>query len=152
MNWLLKKFDELTVHELYAILQLRNEVFAVEQNCVYRDMDDKDQQSWHLMGWSKEESPGKKQLAAYTRILPPGLSYPEASIGRVVTAAFARGQGAGRSLMERSIEELYNLFGKVPVRIGAQYYLLGFYNSLGFVQSSAIYDEDGIDHIEMLLA
>lgn len=151
MNWVLKKFNELTVQELYAILQLRNEVFAVEQNCVYRDMDDKDQQSWHLMGWSAEKSSGKEQLAAYTRILPPGLSYPEASIGRVVTASFARGQGAGRLLMERSIDELYKLFGKVPVKIGAQYYLLGFYNSLGFVQSSDIYDEDGIDHIEMLL-
>jgi ElaA protein len=152
MNWVLKKFDELTVQELYAILQLRNEVFAVEQNCVYRDMDDKDQQSWHLMGWTPEDATGKNRLAAYTRILPPGLSYPEASIGRVVTASFARGQGAGRILMERSIDELYKLFGKVPVKIGAQYYLLAFYNSLGFVQSSDIYDEDGIDHIEMLLA
>ena len=80
MNWLLKKFDELTIYELYAILQLRNEVFVVEQNCVYPDLDHKDQSSWHLMCIDNEK------LVAYTRILPPGLSYTEPAIGRVVTS------------------------------------------------------------------
>lgn len=145
MNWILKKFEELSLQELYAILQLRNEVFAVEQNCVYRDMDDKDQFSWHLMGWSDEK------LVAYTRIIPPGIVYPQASIGRVVTAASVRRSGTGRLLMERSLTELFALFGKVPVKIGAQLYLKQFYSSLGFVQTSEPYDEDGIDHIEMTL-
>ena len=146
MNWVLKKFGELTVHELYAILQLRNDVFAVEQNCVYRDLDDKDQGSYHLMGWSEE------RLVAYTRIVPPGTAYPQASIGRVVTAPAVRRTGAGKLLMERSISELYRLYGKIPIKIGAQLYLRDFYTALGFIQISDVYDEDGIDHIEMLLS
>jgi ElaA protein len=145
MNWILKKFDELSVHELYAILRLRNEVFGVEQNCVYLDVDNKDQSCYHLMGWINEE------LAAYTRIVPPAVAYAEASIGRVVTSALHRRSGLGRELMNESIRRLYDLFGKVPVRIGAQVYLLKFYSSLGFIQDGDIYDEDGIDHVQMLL-
>lgn len=146
MNWTCKKFDDLSVHELYAILQLRNEVFAVEQNCVYPDMDNKDQAAHHLMGWENSK------LAAYTRLLPPGLAYPLPSIGRVVTSAAARGTGAGRELMRRSIQLIYDLFGKQPVKIGAQLYLRDFYTSFGFVQTSDVYPEDGIDHIEMVLS
>ena len=122
MNWVLKKFDELSNHELYKILQLRCEVFVLEQNCPYLDEDDKDQQSYHLMGWKDD------LLAAYTRILPAGLAFEEASIGRVVTSPKARGAGIGRSLMLKSLEQLYKLFGVVPVRIGAQLYLKEFYN------------------------
>ena len=144
MEWILKKFDELTPHELYRILQLRNEVFVVEQNCVFQDADDKDQASWHLMGVDN------RKLIAYTRIVPTGVSYAEPSIGRVVTSPSARGSGAGRALMKESIRAVYALFGKQPIRIGAQYYLKHFYESLGFQQVSAIYDEDGIDHIYML--
>ena len=159
MNWILKKFVDLTRFELYAILQLRNEEFAVEQNCVYPDMDNKDQLSFHLMGWSNDppgpagEIPLKQQekLAAYTRIIPPGIAYKEPSIGRVVTAGLIRGTGAGRELMERSVQAAYELFGKLPVRIGAQLYLLSFYSSLGFTQTSEVYLEDGIEHIEMIL-
>jgi ElaA protein len=142
---MVKKFEELTVYELYAILQLRNEVFAIEQNCVYPDLDNKDQSSWHLMGWEDDK------LVAYTRLVPPGVAYPEASIGRVVTAKSIRRNGAGKELMKRSIEETYRLFGKKPVKIGAQVYLKDFYTSFGFLQTSDIYDEDGIDHIEMVL-
>ncbi|SRR5258705_8449730 len=144
ISWTVKKFDELSVHELYAILRLRSEVFVVEQNCVFQDMDNKDQSSYHLMGWEDHA------LAAYTRLIPPGVVYPSASIGRVITSQAARGTGIGRQLMEKSIEEATSLFGNIPIKIGAQLYLKEFYNSFGFDQSSDIYDEDGIDHIEMI--
>ncbi len=147
MNWTLKKFETLTVDELYALLRLRTEVFVVEQNCVFQDMDNKDQHCYHLMGWKENE------LVAYTRLVPLGISYSEyPSIGRVVTSPAARGEGIGRRLMEKSIEETRRLFGNNPIKIGAQLYLLAFYASLGFVQSSDIYIEDGIEHIEMILS
>lgn len=145
MNWVLKKFEDQTPHELYAIMQLRNEVFVVEQNCAYQDADNKDLHSFHLMGWKDNK------LVAYTRLLPPGLSYPEPSIGRVVTSPSVRKEGYGRELMKTSIDNIYNLFGHQPVRIGAQLYLKNFYASLGFQQTSDVYLEDGIEHIEMIL-
>ena len=148
-TWTLKKFDELTPHELYAILQLRSEVFVVEQNCVYQDMDNKDLKAWHLMGWNNE-SPDRK-LLAHTRLLPPGLSYPEASIGRVVSSPSVRGKGIGRELMNKSIEKIYILYGAGPIRIGAQLYLKSFYASLGFQPEGEIYLEDNIQHIIMYL-
>lgn len=143
MRWTTKKFDDLTPSELYAILRLRTEVFVVEQTCVFQDMDNKDQLSWHLMGWDND------LLIAYTRLVPPGVSYEFPSIGRVVTSPAARKTGVGKILMERSIGETARLFGKSAIRIGAQLYLKKFYSSFGFEQSSDIYDEDGIDHIEM---
>ena len=142
--WQLKKFDSLTPHELYTILRLRTEVFVVEQTCIFQDMDNKDQSSYHLMGWEKDN------LVAYTRLVPPGISYNEPSIGRVVTSPAARGSGIGKLLMEKSIEEINRLYGKTPIKLGAQLYLKKFYESLGFRQSSDVYDEDGIDHIEMI--
>ena len=145
LNWILKDFSELTTAELYDILQLRIEVFIVEQNCVFQDADYKDQSASHLMGYADNK------LAAYTRLLPAGKSFSEASIGRVVTAGFARNSGIGKKLMTESINRLYQLFGKQPIRIGAQLYLKKFYESFGFQQSSAVYLEDGIEHIEMLL-
>jgi ElaA protein len=145
MIWLCKKFDDLAPHELYAILQLRNEVFVVEQNCVFQDADNKDQYCYHLMGWQQNI------LAAYSRIVPPDISYSESSIGRIVTSPNARGNGIGRELVKQSIEELYILFGKIPIKIGAQMYLQKFYESFGFRQTSDIYLEDDIPHIEMLL-
>ncbi|RYG40175.1 MAG: GNAT family N-acetyltransferase [Chitinophagaceae bacterium] len=144
ITWILKPFAALTTDELYAILRLRTEVFVVEQNCVFQDMDNKDQQSFHLMGWQSD------QLAAYTRLIPAGVSYEEPSIGRVVTAPGARGMGLGKLLMDKSIEELEGLYGKTPVKIGAQLYLKKFYESLGFGQTGDIYIEDGIDHILMI--
>ena len=147
MNWICKKFDELTPHELYAILQLRNIVFAVEQNCVYPDLDDKDQSCWHMMGWETNK------LIAYTRLVPPGISYPALpAIGRVVTAPTARKNGVGKELMKISIAKTRKLFGNLSIKIGAQVYLKKFYESFGFMQTSDIYDEDGIDHIEMILS
>ena len=144
MKWLLKKFENLAPHELYAILQLRNEVFVVEQNCVYQDADNKDKFSFHLMGWEEDK------LIAYTRLIPAGIAYTEPSIGRVVTSPSARGTGAGRELMQCSIDNIYKLFGKHPIRIGAQLYLKKFYSSLGFEPTGDIYLEDGIEHIEMV--
>lgn len=144
INWLLKKFDELTPHQLYAILQLRNEVFVVEQNCVFQDADNKDQNSYHLMGFSG------KELVAYTRLVPAGEAYDEASIGRVVTSPSVRGSGAGKELMQQSIKNLYQLFGKQPIKLGAQLYLKKFYESFGFEKVSDVYLEDGIEHIYMI--
>ena len=145
LTWTLKNFHDLTVDELYAILHLRSEIFVVEQNCVFLDVDYKDQKASHLMGYDNDK------LVAYTRLLPPGISYTEMSIGRVVTLAAARNSGIGKLLMTTSIGKIYELFGKQPVRIGAQLYLKRFYESFGFQQSSAVYIEDGIEHIEMLL-
>ncbi|MCW3119064.1 MAG: hypothetical protein JWM28_3146 [Chitinophagaceae bacterium] len=143
IKWVLKKFDDLTLDELYAILQLRIEVFIVEQNCPFQDADNKDQLTHHLMGWQDD------LLCAYTRILPPGIFYELPSIGRVVTSPKTRKNGLGRLLMERSIRETENLYGPLNIRIGAQFYLKKFYQSLGFIQSSEIYLEDNIEHIEM---
>ncbi len=145
IHWQLKRFDELTPFELYEIIWLRNEVFVVEQNCVFQDADYKDQKSWHLMGMNEE---GK--LIAYCRILPGGVSYNSVSIGRVLTSPAARRTGAGRLLMEKAMEFSKNLFGQTDIKIGAQYYLKNFYSSFGFKQTSDIYLEDGIEHIEMV--
>src|SRR5688572_18862148 len=144
MNWTVKNFNSLTPHELYAILQLRAEVFGIEQNCIYQDMDNKDQHCFHLMGWQNN------QLLAYTRLVPPGISYTQPSIGRVVTSPAARRTGLGKTLIEKSIEEIFRLYGKKSIKIGAQLYLKKFYESFDFEQSGEIYDEDGIAHIHML--
>jgi len=147
ISWVFKKFDDLTPPELYSILQLRNEVFVVEQNCVFQDADNRDQASYHLMGWNNEI------LIAYSRIVPAGIAYDSLpSIGRVVTSPKMRNAGTGKLLMQKSIEELQKLFGKVSIKIGAQLYLKGFYESFGFIQSGEMYLEDGIPHIEMIRA
>ena len=144
IHWLLKRFDELSPYQLYAALQLRNAVFVVEQNCIFQDADDRDQNAWHLSGFNDNK------LVAYSRIIPPGFMYQEASIGRVVTAPAVRRTGAGKLLMQQSIKSLYNLFGAVPIKLGAQLYLKNFYASFGFQQISDVYLEDGIEHIYML--
>ncbi|HWK98959.1 MAG TPA: GNAT family N-acetyltransferase [Parapedobacter sp.] len=145
-EWTMKEFASLSLTELYRILQLRQEVFILEQACVYNDLDDKDQLSHHLMAWHGNT------LAAYTRLIPYGISYPDAlSIGRVVTAAGFRGQGLGEALMKRSIEALYSLNGYKTIKIGAQRHLDAFYRRLGFEQTSEPYMDAGILHIEMTL-
>lgn len=146
ITWDIKSFKELNVSELYSIMQLRAEVFVVEQNCPYQDADGKDLRSWHLMGWKDNT------LIAYSRILPAKVSYEEVSIGRVVSSPSVRSSGAGKLLMKRSLEEIEKLFGKVPVRIGAQMYLQKFYEDFGFVREGDEYDEDGIAHIIMIKA
>ena len=144
LTWLCKPFNELTPHELYAILRLRSEVFVLEQNCVFLDMDNKDQIAYHLMGYYGDD------LVAYTRLLDKNTAYKLMSIGRVVTAPKYRGKGMGKELMEESIKRCYELFGKHDIKIGAQLYLQKFYQRLGFIQSSDMYLEDDIEHIEMI--
>nr|WP_295873962.1 GNAT family N-acetyltransferase [uncultured Chitinophaga sp.] len=145
MNWTIKAFEELTVQELYDVLHLRNEIFVVEQQCAYQDLDYSDQKALHLMGRNAEG-----RLVAYTRLFGPGIKYAEASIGRVITSQLARGTGTGRQLMEKSIAAVEEAYGKGPIKIGAQQYLHRFYTSLGFEQTSDTYMEDGIPHIEMV--
>ena len=144
MIWTLKPFDDLTAQELYCILQLRNEVFIVEQNCPYQDLDNKDLDAFHLMGMKENK------LLAYSRLLAPGISYSESSIGRVVSSPAARKTGMGKKLMKESIVQIKNLFQTDIIRIGAQLYLKNFYESFGFIQEGETYLEDNIPHIIML--
>lgn len=140
-----KHFNDLTPHELYAIMRLRSEVFVVEQNCVFLDADNNDQNSHHLLIRDKDN------LAAYCRLIPRGSMYEQMSIGRVVSSPAYRRTGVGKILMGEAIKACYELFGKGPIKIGAQLYLKNFYASFGFVQTSDIYLEDGIQHVEMIL-
>jgi ElaA protein len=144
MRWILKHFNDLTPSELYNILQLRNEVFIVEQTCPYQDCDNKDLKAWHLMGLEEE------RLITYSRLLAPGISYSESSIGRIVSSPSARKRGMGKKLMTESIQQIRNLFQTDIIRIGAQQYLKNFYESFGFVQEGETYLEDNIPHIIML--
>lgn len=144
MNWVCKNFVALSLDEVYAILQLRSEVFVVEQHCYYQDLDGKDQTSFHLMCFEN------RRLIAYARLLPMGATYKHQSIGRVVVKRTERASGLGKMLMQQAIQKSYELFGCNPIMIGAQYHLKRFYQSFGFEQCSNIYDDAGIDHIEML--
>jgi len=142
--WRCARFDELTSRELHDAFQLRSDVFVVEQACPFLDIDGVDPACWHLLGTQD----GK--LAAYARLVPPGVKYPEPSIGRVVTSRAARRSGAGRALMREAVDRAVRLWPGQRLRIGAQMYLKAFYESFGFAQSSDPYDEDGIVHIEMI--
>ncbi|WP_326983602.1 GNAT family N-acetyltransferase [Chryseobacterium sp. MYb264] len=143
-KYLLKSFEELLNNELYEILKLRNEVFIVEQNCIYQDIDDKDEHSLHLTVWIDGN------LAGYTRLLPSGLSYDDISIGRVITSPKYRGVGLGKELIDKSIGYCRSRWGNALIRISAQSYLLKFYESSGFRAIGEEYEEDGIPHIEMI--
>lgn len=144
MTWSIKFFNELEPAELYKIIRLRIEVFIIEQNCIFQDLDEKDTKCYHLMAWDQDK------LAAYTRLVPPGISYETASIGRVVTDSHYRKSGLGRDLMKRSISAVFDIWGEQDITIGAQKYLTTFYTSLGFVQVGDIYLEDDIEHIKMI--
>ena len=140
-------FEELSLHQLYELLALRQEVFAVEQDCVYQDADGKDQQSWHLLGC--DDRTGK--LLAYCRLMPKGLVYEDyIAIGRVITAQEARGKGLGKKLMQEGIREIQKLLGAQAIKISAQSYLQKFYSELGFEATGEEYLEDGIPHIAMI--
>ncbi len=145
IQWSCTAFADLSVAALYEILKLRSEVFVVEQQCIFLDMDDKDVNSYHVTGLVDNK------LIAYSRLIPPGIAFAETSIGRVVTANSARKSGAGKLLMNYSILKAKELFGNQDIRIGAQLYLKKFYSSFGFNTVSEIYLEDGIEHIEMTL-
>lgn len=148
-------FQKLSVSELYEIMALRQAVFVVEQNCPYLDADGKDLTGWHLMGRNMEHpatSGTEGVLVAYTRLLPKGVAYDNyASIGRVVSSPKVRGLGYGKTLMIESISQIKKRFPNQPVKIGAQSYLLKFYQSLGFESTGEEYLEDGIPHTSMVL-
>ena len=144
LEWRLATFERLVASELYALLQLRTEVFVVEQNCVFQDMDGADDQAAHLLGTQSGE------LVAYARLFPAGIKFAEASIGRVVTRGSSRGQGLGHLLILRAIAAVQTLWGAQPIRIGAQARLKAYYSQHGFVDMGVPYIEDGIDHIEMV--
>ncbi|EAR02814.1 GNAT family N-acetyltransferase [Maribacter sp. HTCC2170] len=139
-----KKFNELTNSELYGILQLRSEVFVVEQDCVYQDLDGKDQKAVHILGIKDQK------VVAYTRIFKPGDYFNEASIGRVVVKENERKYGYGYDIMNASIKAVQDNFNKTTIHLSAQTYLKKFYNSLGFKEIGEEYLEDGIPHIGML--
>lgn len=145
MKWNLKKFNELTITELYNILKERTKVFIVEQDCPYLEVDGKDTQSYHLF-LDKEG-----EIIAYLRILPSGVSYPEASLGRVLVKKEYRGLGLGKELLKRGIDFIQNELKETTIKIQAQNYLNKLYSSFGFQTVSNIYLEDNIPHIDMLL-
>ncbi|MBS1763886.1 MAG: GNAT family N-acetyltransferase [Bacteroidetes bacterium] len=146
MLWSLKAFNRLSVNELYDLLQMRQQVFVVEQTCPYRDLDDTDKLSLHLTGRKNN------LVVAYSRIIPPGILYAEPSIGRVATHFEVRGTGIGRELFSRSLEECINLFGMQPIKIMAQCYLRSFYESYGFQVHGDAFPEDNIPHFYMIRA
>ena len=140
------RFEALSLQELYEVLALRNEVFIVEQNCPFQDLDGKDQSAWHCLGFDNNQ-----KLVAYTRLFGKSVYYDGfVSIGRVVISPQARGGGIGKILMQKSIEFCKQLFGNEPIKIGAQVYLLKFYESLGFKSTGQDYLEDGIEHTIMI--
>lgn len=144
MKWQTKSFDELSVNELYAMLQLRAEVFSVEQNCVYQDCDGYDQKAHHVMGWEDDK------LIAYARFFPPGVKHEEdASGGRFVTSPSVRGKGVARELMEECLKSAEETFGKVNFTVSAQSYLEQFYENYSFTRNGEPYLEDDIPHIQM---
>jgi len=146
MVWRLLAFDDLRVYELYEVLRLRSEVFVVEQQCIFHDMDGADIKAMHLLGVSHG------QLQAYSRCSESGVKFPEASFGRVLVRQSARGKGLGRQLIEQSIIAVSQVWGPQPIRIGAQKHLAKFYADSGFEATGQPYFEDGIEHLEMLLA
>ena len=140
----IKRFEALTTNELYAILRLRSEVFVVEQDCVYQDLDDKDKKALHVMGWYDNT------IVAYTRIFDVKLYFNEASIGRVVVNKKYRSKGFGIDIMIASINAIKKHYNQTQIKISAQTYLIKFYNNLGFKEQGKPYLEDGIPHTAMI--
>jgi len=144
LKWKIKPFEALNVNELYDLLKLRSEIFVVEQNCVYLDLDGKDKKALHLIG----EYEGK--IVAYSRLFDAGISFDNASIGRVIGDANYRDRKWGHDLMREAIAGIKSNFDKDKITIAAQLYLKKFYESHGFLQSSEMYLEDDIEHIDMI--
>ena len=143
-RWQTVPFAALSNDELYTVLRLRQEVFVVEQDCIYQDLDGLDQQAMHMLCWSGNE------LLAYQRCLEPGLSYAESSMGRILVAPAGRGTGLGNELVSRGVNYNLERWPTHPIRINAQAYLEAFYTRLGFTVAGDEYDEDGIPHLQML--
>lgn len=144
IEWAVMGLDAMPANTLYAVAQLRSEVFVVEQECVFLDLDGSDDQALHVLGYKAGE------LIAYARCFAPGVKFAEASIGRIATRLQARGNGFGHHLVERAKSAVTEAWGSQPVRIGAQARLKPFYELHGFVDMDKPYIEDGIDHLEML--
>ena len=144
IHFIIKKYEFISRDELYAILQLRAEVFVVEQDCVYQDIDGKDDKAVHVLGYKDDT------LIAYTRIFKPGAYFEQASIGRVLVKENQRKFKYGYDLMNASIEAVEKYFDEQTIKISAQVYLKNFYNNLGFIEQGATYLEDGIPHMVMV--
>ena len=144
LTWIDKPFEKLSNLELYGIMTLRQEVFIVEQDCVYLDNDGKDEGAWHI--WAEDKL---SNIVAYARILAPNVSYEEASLSRIVTHLDYRSKGLGQELMTRALDLMESIHGSGQCRISAQSYLLSFYKSFGFQSTGDEYLEDGIPHIQM---
>jgi len=147
-RWRWCHFDSLGVHELQAIYRARQQVFAIEQQCIYQDVDGADASSFHLAAWGDEVA----MPLAYARVVPPGVKYAEPSIGRVLTVDAARGTGLGRELVRRAVQHCHEVYPQRGIRISAQSRLEHFYAGFGFSVQGERYLEDGIPHTEMLLA
>lgn len=145
INWQWKKFEQLSVYELHDILKLRQEVFIIEQNCVYLDIDDIDKTAWHLLGLKKDS------LCAYSRVYQ-AKNQRQILIGRVLTSLELRGQAIGKQLMQETLEFIKRENPDMPIKVSAQAHLENFYADFGFVKTSEPYDEDGIMHIDMDVA
>jgi len=144
ISWYWKAFESLSTSEMYDIFALRIAVFVVEQDCPYQDADGKDKPAFHLFGMADNK------MVAYSRILPPGVSYPEVSLGRVAIDPAFRGKGWGHLLMQETMQRIQSEFGKVPVKISAQEYLIAYYEHYNFQTQGKGYLEDDIPHIQML--
>lgn len=143
LEFKIKRFNELSIVELYELLQLRSEVFVVEQNCVYQDIDGKDEKALHVLGYYESN------LAAYSRLFDKGYYFDESSIGRVVVSPKYRDKKLGHELMKVSIRAISDFYGEETITISAQEYLQKFYEVHGFVKISEMYLEDDIPHIRM---
>lgn len=144
VDWQIKHYSELTLNEFHDIIALRIKVFVVEQNCPYQDLDGKDRKCYHLIARN-----GLGNVVSTARILPPGVSYPEGSIGRVVIDEEARGHGLGHKLMQECMNYALVEFGNFPIVISAQKHLEAYYGTHGFISTGKEYLEDGIPHVEM---
>ncbi|CAG9199020.1 Protein ElaA [Paraburkholderia tropica] len=147
LDWQWKAFDALSARDVYAMLKLRSDVFVVEQNCVYGDIDGEDDTAWHLFAWGERD--GVRALAGYLRVLVPSADDTDVRIGRVVTSPAFRGIKLGNGLLERAIGHIARQWPGVPTRLHAQAHLQKFYGAFGFTPVSEIHDEDGIPHVWM---
>ena len=145
IKWETKAFNDLSVNEYWGILHLRTEIFVVEQDCPYQEVDEKDRKSFHLFGTNENGD-----VIATSRIVLPGVSYDEISIGRVALKKEYRGKGIADEMMLETFKFIESEFGNIPIRISAQQYLINFYGKHGFSQIGEMYLEDNIPHVEML--
>ncbi len=150
IEWQWKQFKNLNIDELHELFLVRQQVFAVEQNCIYQDVDGLDQFAWHLLGWKTADNSESRQLIAYCRVVSPTHKYKEPSIGRLLTVKSVRRTGLGKQLLSVALINTEKEYPGKAIRISAQLYLQNFYSQFGFEKISRPYDEDGIPHIEML--